>query len=265
MTSNTNEAVELVSDVTGETTYVVPTAFDAKHLFSHRPPYAQVFAERVPLLQIFSLAVGNYRADLTASLGRGYLSILRGAIRRPTPFLAVECGVFSGSSLLACASLARDQQVDFRFIGLDTFEGLPELSALDKEMAPLKAPYRTRRFFTETSEASVRQMLEAHGFDQKIALCRGLFSETLPRLEEARYHFVNIDCDLYEPHLECLRYFYPRMMPGGVVFFDDYHSVDFPMAREAINLYMGDKPEQLQHLRFGVDAPNRTKAFFVKY
>jgi len=88
---------------------------------------------------------------------------------------------------------------------------------------------------------------------------------TLPALPEQRYHFVNIDCDLYEPHIECLEYFYPRMASGSIVFFDDYHSVEFPMAGQAIDDYMRDKPEQLLHLRFGEEGPNRTKCFFVKY
>ena len=55
------------------------------------------------------------------------------------------------------------------------------------------------------------------------------------------------------------------MVRGGIVFFDDYHSVNYPMAGKAIDKFMANKPERLQHLRFGEDGPNRTKAFFVKY
>ena len=55
------------------------------------------------------------------------------------------------------------------------------------------------------------------------------------------------------------------MVKGGVLFFDDYHSIDFPMASKAIDQFMSDKPEQLLHLRFGDDGPNITKSFFVKY
>lgn len=237
--------------------------FNARKPFSHRPPYAPVFAERVPLLQAFSLALGNYRAGTGRSPGR--LGALRTLLRPPAPFRAVECGVFSGSSLRACASIARDQGVDFRFWGLDTFEGLPKLSDMDKRFAPPKASYRKRRLFTDTSVDAVRLLLDEAGFGEEIQLVPGLFEKTLPRLAEATYHFVNIDCDLYEPHLECLGYFYPRMVPGGIVFFDDYHSIDYPMARQAIDKFMTDKPERLQHLRFDVDGPNITKSFFVKY
>lgn len=237
--------------------------FNARKPFSHRPPYDPVFSERVPLLQAFSLALGNYRTGSGCRPGR--IGALRTLLRPPAPFRAVECGVFSGNSLCACASIARDQGVDFQFWGLDTFEGLPKLSDIDKQFAPPKASYRTRRLFTDTSVDTVRQLLDEAGFGEEIHLVPGLFAKTLPRLAEATYHFVNIDCDLYEPHLECLDYFYPRMVPGGIVFFDDYYSIDYPMARQAIDKFMTDKPERLQHLRFDGDGPNITKSFFVKY
>jgi predicted O-methyltransferase YrrM len=119
--------------------------------------------------------------------------------------------------------------------------------------------------FTETSVEQVQARIDEAGFHGELELRAGLFSETLPTLPEQRYHFVNVDCDLYEPHVECLRYFYPRMVPGGIVFFDDYHSVDYPMAGRAIDAFMRGQPEKLLHLRYGDDGPNRTKAFFIKY
>ena len=112
---------------------------------------------------------------------------------------------------------------------------------------------------------SVQAKIAEDGLSKHIVLLKGLFKDTLPTLVDQQYHFVNIDCDLYEPHIECLEYFYPRMVKGGVLFFDDYHSIDFPMASKAIDQFMSDKPEQLLHLRFGDDGPNITKSFFVKY
>lgn len=230
----------------------------------HLPPYPAELAERVPLLQAFNLAVHNYQrlmareAGLARRLRRWY---------RPEAFAfqGVECGVFTGSSLLACAALAREAAIPFRLVGLDTFEGLPPLSETDRIFARPKARYLRQTMFTETSVAQVRERIRQGGFEAGVEVRQGLFSATLPTLPERRYHWVNIDCDLYEPHLECLEYFYPRMVPGAVVFFDDYHSVDYPMAGKAVDAFMQDKPEQLMHLRFGADGPNRTKSFFIKY
>ena len=233
--------------------------------FSHLPPFDDAFAERVPVLQAFSLAIQNY---LRIRRVRG--STLRGQVGRWVRphnhvFQAVECGVFTGSSLLACAELARDAGIAFHLVGLDTFTGLPPLSARDRKYARRGARYLKRQMFTETSVQEVRDRFDAAGFARNVELRPGLFSDTLPTLPERQYSFVNVDCDLYEPHIECLRYFYPRMLPGGIVFFDDYHSEDYPMAGKAVDDFMQNKPEKLMHLRYGEDAPNRTKSFFIKY
>jgi len=238
--------------------------FNAQAPFSHKPPYDPVFSERVPLLHAFSLALGNYRTLERPRSGRLLLA-LRSLFRPAGPFRAAECGVFSGNSLLACASIARDQGVKGEFWGLDTFEGLPPLSDMDKQYAPPTAKYRTQTMFTETSVSAVRKLLNEAGFGEEICLVPGLFADTLSKIPENQYHFVNIDCDLYEPHIQCLEYFYPRMAKGGIVFFDDYHSIDYPMARQAIDMFMNDKRERLLHLRFGADGANITKAYFVKY
>lgn len=242
-----------------------PRKFNATLRFSHRPPYEQLFAERVPMLQAFQCALANYvqqRAQASQSLSGRLVALLN-----PTAhtFRAVECGVYMGSSLIACALMARDVAMPYRMIGMDTFSGLPPLSAKDRSLAPMGARYLSTQVFADTSIESVQAEIVKAGLGGSIELRQGLFSEILPTLPEQQYHFVNIDCDLYEPHIECLEYFYPRMKSGGVVFFDDYHSVEFPMARQAIDDYMRDKPEQLLHLRFGEDGPNHTKSFFVKY
>jgi len=99
---------------------------------------------------------------------------------------------------------------------------------------------------------------------ESIELVEGVFSDTLQRLPDQHYDFVNIDCDLYEGHMQCLEYFYPRTKPGGTIFFDDYHSTTFPMARRAADDFLKGRSEQLFHIRFGDDEVNHTKAFLTK-
>jgi ABC-type polysaccharide/polyol phosphate transport system ATPase subunit len=232
--------------------------FSSSFSFSHRPPYDPLFAERIPLLQVFQLALLNYlrRFRMAAAVPSQFDdSCFRGA----------ECGVYNGNSLIACASMALDVAVPFRLHGLDTFSGLPPLSEKDRSLAPPDIRYLREPMFTDTSLDLVRRKLEDAGMADHVELHLGLFSETLPKLPEQTYHFVNIDCDLYEPHLECLEYFYARMVPGGIIFLDDYHSADYPMAKSAVDAFMRDKPERLFHLRFGDDGVNRTKAYIEKY
>jgi O-methyltransferase len=234
--------------------------YDVNHAVSHSRPYDVWYKEKVPLLEIFRTCA----LDVKARALNDPLHRLAFALGAKPKMVAAECGVYRGHSLVACSKIARDLGLNCTFIGLDSFEGLPTLSETDLQFAPDGIPYRTRTFFADAPVQEVRATVADAGFAGSVKLVRGFFSETLSTLSEAAYDFVNIDCDLYEPHLECLEYFYPRTKKGGVIFFDDYHSADFPMARRAIDTFMSDKPETLFHLRFGVEGVNHTKAYILK-
>lgn len=240
--------------------------FSAALEFSHQLPYDPLFAERVPLLEAFRLALSHYQIAQHANKPKGLTQMLKDWFRpQRDRFNVAECGVFNGNSLLAIGRMAREAGVPFFVHGLDTFEGLPDLSQIDSDMAPENAPYRNKRVFTETSVDIVSKKMADAGLGESVKLIKGLFSLTLDTLPEQRYHFVNIDCDLYEPHLECLEYFYKRMARGGILFFDDYNSVEYPMAKRAVDEFMADKDEKICSLCYGDDAANRTKAFVIKF
>jgi len=229
----------------------VPVKFNARLPFSPLPPYEELFAERVPLVTAFSLALGECLRKQRAGQAR--------------VFYAAECGVYTGSSLLACARLAVEYGVNVQFLGFDTFKGLPKLSHEDRRLAPQGARYLTESMFGDTSLEAVKAAVEAGGYSSSVKLIAGLFSRTFPQIGERQYSFVNIDCDLYQGHLECLHYFYPRMVKGGVLFFDDYHSEHYPMGKKAVDRFLRDKPEKLFHLRYGKHRPNHTKAYLIKH
>jgi O-methyltransferase len=240
--------------------------FNTSYPFPHDLPYEEFYAEKVPLLNVFRMVLGDYVTrkytgkSLFAKMINMALLVFKGE-----PFLAVECGVYKGNSLVACAEIARDFGLPFHFYGLDTFEGLPALSEKDRSMAPTNAPYLEQRLFADTSLEEVTKRVEEKGLGAYVSLIPGLFGDTLPTLCDKKFWFVSIDCDLYEPHVECLEFFYPRMERGGVIFFDDYYSVEYPMARTAVDEFLKGKPESLLHLRYSDDKPNHTKAFIVKH
>lgn len=242
--------------------------FNTSWPYPHDLPYQEFYAEKVPLLNVFRMVLGDFvvrkherKKLLVKILNMAWPSLPS----KQDKFFAVECGVYKGNSLIACAEIARDVGLPFHFFGLDTFEGLPALSKTDRAMAPADAPYLERPMFDDTSMDEVQKKIQEKGLEQYVSLLKGLFSSTLPILSDKKFLFVSVDCDLYEPHVECLKFFYPRMERGGVIFFDDYYSVEYPMARIAIDRFLQDKPEILFHLRFGNDKPNHTKAFLVKH
>lgn len=231
----------------------MPKTYNTALPLPHPLPRTLFYQEKIPLLLAFEQCLFKYLSEMA-----------RIAADQPPRFVAAECGVYKGHSLIACARIAADLGVPFRFFGLDTFTGLPALSSIDEQLSPPKAAYKTRTLFADASLNDVRERCEAAGLLSPIDLVKGLFSDTLISLPELQYDFVNIDCDLYEGHMQCLEYFYGRMKKGGTIFFDDYHSRTFPMARQAVDDFLEGRPEKLFHVRWGEDGENQTKAFILK-
>ncbi len=221
-------------------------------------PFDLDFAERIPLLQIFEWALKNH-------VDKKSFVRLMGGLFPIRKLYAAECGVFRGRGLAACLKIAKKNGVNVHFTGLDTFAGFPPLSKEDVDAAPQESLYLTKRMFADTSVDFVKNLLKQEGVSKSnYTLLPGFFKDTLPLLKNRKYFFVNIDCDLYEPHLECLNYFYPRMVKGGVIFLDDYHSPTYPMAKKAVDEFFKDKSEKLFHMRFGPEGDNLTKCFIIK-
>lgn len=55
----------------------------------------------------------------------------------------------------------------------------------------------------------------------------------------ARFSFVHLDVDLYESTLECLRFFYPRLSPGGILISHDFGADRAPGVLQAFQEYFG--------------------------
>jgi O-methyltransferase len=149
-----------------------------------------------------------------------------------------ECGVYKGgTALLLCRVLHNDRlsanQGKTLYL-FDSFEGLPQ------EKPSHDNVYRQGTFAVDSIE-SVKQLLS--DFGNLTDFRKGWIPDTFQGLDDRRYAFAHIDVDLYQSALDCCRYFYPRLVPGGVLLFDDY---GFPAARgekDAVDEFFADKPE----------------------
>ena len=247
-----------------------PLKFNSKTPLPFDIPYRRYHAKRIPVMHTFRAALLQHYARSNSKLNplqrglRRFADLLTGTHSH----MAAECGVYHGSCLIACAEIIRQYGLDAHIYGLDSFQGLPEFNQIDKDMADdlILNTLRDRgNIFDDTSQVQVQTALDERELSRYATLVPGFFSETLPTLPEGPYFFVNIDCDLYEGHLECLEFFYPKLEPGGILFFDDYHSVHYPMAKVAIDKFMQGRSESLFHVRYGPDDANYTKSFFVKH
>lgn len=131
----------------------------------------------------------------------------------------VEMGVYQGGALAAMAASAHDRQV----IGFDTFAGLPAEAWSQGERHQVGE-------FGDTSLGTV--LLAVEGL-HNVLLVPGVFPESAEGIE-AEVAVAHVDFDFYESTRAAIDWLLPRMVPGGVILFDDYDWPWCPGVRRAI-------------------------------
>lgn len=150
-----------------------------------------------------------------------------------------ECGVFEGaSSWLICDKFRSSSKIHHLF---DSFEGLSEPSLVDGN-------YWSRGDLTTQEKVVADNLSEYRG---KFKTYKGWIPERFNEVSNQGFCFVHVDVDLYEPTLESIRFFYPRLVKGGILLCDDYGFDTCPGATKAFDEYMHDKPEKIVHVPTG--------------
>lgn len=148
-----------------------------------------------------------------------------------------ECGAYYGaSSWLICEHFRGADKTHHVF---DSFEGLSAPSASDGGF--------WRQGDMKVGEDIVRERLAKYD----VTIYKGWIPERFAEIINNRFCFVHVDVDLYQPSLDSLHFFYPRLICGGIILCDDYGFATCPGAKEAFDKYMADKPEEIIHAPTG--------------
>ena len=73
---------------------------------------------------------------------------------------------------------------------------------------------------------------------ENVIIKKGYFPQSVigdKNLENESFCFVSLDADLYKPILEGLKFFYPKMVKGGVIVIDDYYSQLYSGVKKAVD------------------------------
>ena len=95
------------------------------------------------------------------------------------------------------------------------------------------------------SNTSVELVLGKMDKPDKCRIHKGFFPDTKPD-ENISYALVSLDCDLYAPILEGMRYFYPRLQIGGYIMLHDYNGLFYDSVHKAV---MEFEKEYGEHIR----------------
>jgi len=145
-----------------------------------------------------------------------------------------EIGVYRGGTAKLLANITDAAKRELHLF--DTFAGMPETDARDLHVAG---------DFADTSLADVQRFLKGHS---SVQFHQGEFPATSGPVEDTRFSLVHVDVDIASSVEACCRFFYPRLVPGGVMVFDDYGFTSCPGAKAATDAFFADKPEPVLHL-----------------
>lgn len=195
-----------------------------KGLGVHRLGEARLFLELHADLVAHGEGLSTLRERYNLWMLAGRLAGRPGAI--------AEFGVYRGASarLLAAAKGAAPLYL------FDTFSGLPA-SDPSRDGNFREGGFADTRI--EEVKASLREWPNVH-------FCPGFFPQSATALPlDLRFKLVHLDADLHASTLDGLRFFYPRMLIGGIIILHDYNDRSVPGVRSALDDFLGDKPEVL--------------------
>lgn len=136
------------------------------------------------------------------------------------PGAAAELGVYRGS-FARCINHLLPRRTLYLF---DSFQGFAPDSGAG---AAFQAAHEN---------TSVAQVLEALPYPEQAVLKPGFFPESLNGLED-RFCLVSLDVDFETATLEGLRYFWPRLSPGGYLMLHDWGHPGLPGVAKALEQY----------------------------
>jgi len=140
---------------------------------------------------------------LPSVVWRGVIDEMIKRAKLSPPGSFVEVGVYKGGTAWHLCKLAEEQN---RKIYLyDTFEGIPYKDKIDSHKVG------------DFKDTSYDKIVEALPYANVV---KGIFPDSAIEMEDIS--FAHLDCDQYKSIIDSVNYLRPKMVKGGIMWFDDY-------------------------------------------
>jgi hypothetical protein len=131
-------------------------------------------------------------------------------------------------------------QLSKSFYLLDTFAGIDERfvsqEEKDKGILTKNAEQLKSGFYTSRAD-SVRANFSQW---QRVKIIEGAIPETLDKVDSQDIAYLHIDLNCSPPEVAALRYFWARVVPGGLILLDDYAYVGYELQKAAMDTVARD-------------------------
>jgi O-methyltransferase len=149
------------------------------------------------------------------------------------PGSLAELGVYKGHT----AKLIHHMLPERKLYLFDSFNGFPE-QVIREDLDGEERPQTVK--FDNTSKEEVLKYVNGN---DNVEVREGIFPETAKGLEQETFAFVHLDADLYQSTFDGLKFFYPRLSPGGCIIVHDYNH-DWEGVKKAVDEFSETIPEQ---------------------
>ena len=185
------------------------------------------------------------------------ITAVRYVERHQVPGAIVECGVWRGGSMLACAhTLLRRDSTDRDLYLFDTFTGMSEPTDKDVRIeqgktaaelmsatTPGPLAWNRPERWVATLEDVKEGFAELDYPEERVHFVVGQVEETVPDQAPGTIAILRLDTDWYESTKHELDHLYERLSPGGVLIIDDYGT--WEGAKEATDEFLDETGEPL--------------------
>jgi hypothetical protein len=165
----------------------------------------------------------------------------------------VELGVYRGTTLMNWANFVEIRNMGDRqkqVFGFDNFAGFTSISekdgACDDGTGKTEGGFNASIFEEILEDAiSIFDKDRFIPYKPRVKLIKGNIEDTVPKFVKdnpgLRISLIHFDCDMYEPTKIGLEYFYPLIVPGGIIVFDEYGIRPWEGESKAVDEYFGGK------------------------
>ena len=168
---------------------------------------------------------------------------LCGQISALNPGDILEVGVWRGGTGCLLARRALDTNLGGTVFLCDTFTGVAKAGGRDSAYVGGE--------HADTSAATVLDLVRRMGLSN-VEILEGIFPDaTAHRIADRRFRFCHIDVDVYESASQTFDWVWRRLVPGGIVVFDDYGWKHFQNHKESIDRWIAARGQVILELPTG--------------
>ena len=172
---------------------------------------------------------------------------------RNIPGDIVELGVFKGSGVAAWLKLAKSAGLRRTIYGFDIFDSeslVKNITTIDRDL--MESLFKDREFNPQGYLEILITKLTEMEYDN-FHFVTGDIHETIPLFLKKnpgfRASLINFDLDTFEPTYFALEQLWDRVVPGGVLIFDEYGINEWTES-DAVDRFLLEKKQRLQYTNY---------------